>query len=168
MDVVPETSFYTDDAKMIAEMLKKDWSLGPEMTPNVIYDPRSFFQANRVGGIYVYRISGSNRITATDYHSVWRDVNLSIRISNPMRENHFAWVDEVYRILLANRRHHPVLNDFLFLEVTGENESNDLTSYYVTTVNIKLTRYNKPIRSAGFGDRINKAIDDLANNTTGE
>lgn len=168
MDVVPENPFYTDDPRMIAEMLKRDWSLGPEMSPNITYDPRSFFQANRVGGIYVYKRSAPQRITSTDYQAVQRESNVSIRVSNPMRDNHIAWVQEVYRILYSNRRHHPVLNDYLFLEVLGDDESNDLTSYYVTTVNVKLIRYNKPIRSAGFGDRINKAIDDLANNTTGD
>lgn len=168
LDPVEEQPFYYDEPKIIAELLKKEWSLGPQNSPNVEYDPHGFYMSTRTGGIYVYRISGTNRISSIDYQAVHRDSYLGIRVSNPKRENHLRWCQEVYRILLSNRRHHPALGDYLFLEVTGERESNDLTSYYVTTFDVKMTRYNKPIRSAGFGDRINKAIDDLANNTTGD
>lgn len=168
LDPVPETVIYSDDVKIIADLIKSEWSLGPEHTPNVIYEPQSFLAANRVGGIYVYKVSSNNRISAIDYQSLERSTTIGVRVSNPMRHNHLAWCQEVYRILLSNRRHHPVLGNYLFLEVLGEKESNDLTAYYVTTIDVKLTRYNMPIKSAGFGDRINKAIDDLANNTTGD
>lgn len=51
MDVVEEESFFTDDVKLIADMLKTDWSLGPENSPNVNYEPSAFLTNARVGTI---------------------------------------------------------------------------------------------------------------------
>lgn len=160
METVPENTFYTDDAAVIGEMLKRDWSLGPQNQVNVAYIPSGFMADARIGFVYVYKVSGTNRISSTDYHSLERNCTLSIRVSNPSRENHFAWCQEVYRILLANRRCNDNLGGYLFLEITGDRETNDLTAYYVTTIEVRMTRYCKPIRTAGFGNSVNKAVQD--------
>ncbi len=158
---------YSDDAKMIAEMLRDQWSLGPQQEANITYIPEQIMVSARVGNIFVYRVSRNNRISTTDYQTLQRQSNLSIKVSTRFRENHFAWCEEVYRILLANRRKgHAEMGGWLFLEITNDRSMVDLSGWYTTTIDIRLTTYAKPIHSAGFGDRINKIVEDIANHNT--
>lgn len=164
-DVVQENSFYTDDTKLIAEMIKREWSLGPEYMPNVTYIPEEMAVNSRLGYVYVYRVSRSNRITTVDYRTYGRDSYISIKLSTRLRKDMYAFGDEIYRILLANRRlGQDRMEGYTYLEILSDKETRDLSGWYTTTIDTKLVTYNKAIRSAGFGDTINRQIDDLNNN----
>ena len=163
--VVPENKFYTDDAGLIANMLKEQWSLGPDYMPNVTYIPEEMAVNSRLGMIFVYRLTRQNRITTVDYRTYGRDSYVSIKISTRLRKDMFAFADEVYRILLANRRlGQDRMEGYTYLEIQNDRELRDLSGYYTTTIDVRLVTYNKAIRSAGFGDTINRQIDDLNNN----
>ena len=158
-DPVPETNLYSDDVRLIADMIREEWSLGPGNEVNIEYMPESTMGTARVGQVYTYLISRNNRISTTDYRTLERHTRIGIRVSNRFRENHYLWCDEIYRILMANRRcGQKRLNRYTFLEVTGDRMFNDLQGWYTTTIDIELTSYNVPIRSAGFGDEINRRI----------
>ena len=164
-DVVPENSFYTDDAALIVDMLKRDWSLGPDYMPNVTFIPEEMMVNARLGYVFVYRVSRSNRITTVDYRTLGRESYVSIKISTRLRKDMFAFADEIFRILLANRRlGQNRMEGYTYLEIQSDRETKDLSGWYTTTIDIKLVTYNKAIRSAGFGDTINRQIDDLNSN----
>lgn len=152
----PETPMYTDDVSLVAQMLKDQWSLGPDQEPNIQFEPEAFMansmtETGRNGLIYVYQLSRTNRVASTDYRTLERTSHISIRVSNRFRNIHYLWCDEVYRILLANRRlGNADLNGYTFLEINNDQQSNDLSGYYTTTFDIKLTCYASPIRSHGF------------------
>lgn len=168
-DTIRESELYPDNAKMIADMIKKQWSLGAQNECNVGYIVEQLMASARVGYIFVYPISTANQIASTDYHTLQRTARLGIKVSTRMRENHYAWCEEVMRILMANRRRgHKCMRGWLYLEVTGDRQTPDLSGWYTTTFEVKLTTYAKPIRSAGFGDKINKMIEDSVNNSNGD
>jgi hypothetical protein len=70
-------------------------------------------------------------------------------------------MQEIYRIAMANRRlGQKRLGGFTYFEVINDRVQNDLSGWYTATMDIKLTSYNYPIKSAGFGERVNKALDE--------
>lgn len=161
--VVPEPEMYCDDAKLIADMLKDQWALGTQDQANITYIPEQIMVNARVGSIFVYPVSRTNRISSVDYQTLQRVSNLSIKVSTRFREDHFDWCNEVYRILLANRRRgQKCMNGWLFLEITGDHQLRDLSGWYSTTIDVRLTTYNKSIQSAGFGDTINTKLADTS------
>ena len=147
-----EVEYFTDDAKLIAELLKEQWSLGPGEEPVVSYVPESYFMQSRTGSIFVYRVSMPMSISTTDYRTLQRLGYVAIKLSVRDRERFFVWGQEVMRILLANRRA-PVLREYgyTFYEVSSVKETPDLSGWYSATYDIKLTCYNRPIISHGFG-----------------
>lgn len=164
-DVVPEGRFFTDDAKLIADMIKRDWSLGPEYMPNVTFVPEEMAVNARLGYVFVYRVTRPNRITTVDYRTLGRESYVSVKISTRLRKDMFAFGDELMRIFLANRRlGQDRMDGYTYLEIQSDKETRDLSGWYSSTIDLKLVTYNKAIRSAGFGDTINRQIDDLYNN----
>ena len=164
-DVVQENSFFTDDARTIAEMIKREWSLGPEYMPNVTYIPEEMAVSARLGYVYVYRVSRVNKITTVDYRTLGRDSHLAVKLSTRLRKDLLAFGDELFRIFMANRRlGQDRMDGYTYLEVMNDREMRDLSGWYSVTIELKLVTYNKAIRSAGFGDTINRQIDDLYNN----
>lgn len=147
-----EALYFSDDAKLFAEMIQEQWSLGPGEEPVVAYVPESYFMQARIGSIYVYKVSMPMSISTVDFRTVQRLGYVSLKLSVRDRERFFEWGQEVMRILLANRRS-PVLRDwgYTFYEVTSVKDTPDLSGWYSSTFDIKLTRYNNPIRSHGFG-----------------
>ena len=164
-DVVPENRFFTDDAKLIADMIKREWSLGPDYMPNVTYIPEEMAVNARLGYVYVYRITRPNRITTVDYRTLGRDSYVSVKLSTRLRKDMFAFAEELFRIFLANRRlGQDRMEGYTYLEIQSDKELRDLSGWYTVNIDLKLVTYNKAIRSAGFGDTINRQIDDLYNN----
>lgn len=155
---LPELNFYTDEPKLIANMLKEQWSLDTKGTPlSIGYEPEQFLTNSRVGHIYVYETSHSDQVSTTDYRTIQKESRLSIRVSNRFRDVHYMWVNEVYRILMANRRAGTkLLNGYTHMDVVVDRPYNDASGWYVTTVEIKLISPHMPIMSPGFGPRINK------------
>lgn len=147
-----ETEFFTDDAKLIYDLLNDNWSLNKDMRPTMAYVPEAYMMNAREGSIYVYPISRQNSITSMDYRTMGRTSMVGIKLSARVRERYFEWSQEVYRIMLANRRKgFNDLNGYYYIEVMDDRQATDLTGWYSTTFDIKLTTYVKPIVSAGFG-----------------
>jgi hypothetical protein len=158
---VREYPFFTDDAAVISNMLRDQWSLGPEQTPNIMYVPETYVVNARVGAIYVYVTSVSNNISSMDYRTIDREARVNIKVSTRFRDTHFLWNDEVYRILLSNRRigrRHQV--GASFLKVNNYHTLQNESGWYTTIFEVVLTYHNMAIRSAGFGDKINRQIED--------
>lgn len=161
-EFVPETNLYSDDVRMLTEIIQDNWSIGLDNPLNIEFEPEQFMVNARVGNIFVYHVSRDNRISTVDYRTLHRTSKAGIRVANRFRENHFTWCDEVYRILMANRRlgkGEYGLRTYTYLEVLGDRSFIDLSGWYVTTYDVQLTSYNTPLRSAGFGDEINMSIE---------
>lgn len=160
-DVVPETNLYSDDVRLITRLIQDQWSIGMENPLNIEFEPEQQMVNSRIGNVYVYHISRNNRISTVDYRTLERNSKVGVRVATRFRKNHYEWCDEVYRILMANRRLGQGYNNlgyYTFLEVISDRQFTDLSGWYVTTFDVRLTGYNTPLRSAGFGDEINKAI----------
>ena len=156
---VEETPLFIDDAQIIGEMLKRDWSLGPGKEPTIAYKPESYMMNARYGAIYIYQISRNTQITSSDYRTVQLTSHVGLKISCNFRENHFEICEEIKRILVANRRAGKKrLGGYTYLEINNERFSNDLVGWYTTTIDIKMVSFNTPLRSAGFGDDINRKV----------
>lgn len=151
---------FEDNARCIADMLKEQWALGIAEVPVIGYERSSYFMNSRVGAIFVYQTNRTNQISTVDYRTLQRQAYVSVRVTNPDRNRHYAWCEEVYRILMANRRAGPwKLMGYEFMEVLDETSLNDAMGWYQTTFDIRLTTCSHPIRSSGFGvDRLGHEI----------
>lgn len=151
---VDETPLFTDEPKMIADLLRDNWSLGPDDTPTISHIPEEYMTSARVAFIYVYQISRYNSVSSTDYNTIQRTSFLAIRLNTRFRHKLFEYMDEVYRIAMANRRlGQNRLKGFTFFEVINDRVQNDLTGWYSATMDLKLTSYNYPLKSDGFGQK---------------
>lgn len=160
-DPVKETPLFTDEPRMIAEMLRDQWSLGPEDTPTIAYVPEEYMTSARVAFIYVYQVSRYNSISTTDYRTLQRTSFLAIRLNTRFRHKLYEYMDEIYRIAMANRRlGQKSLRGYTYFEIINDRIQNDLSGWYTATMDLKLTSYNYPLRSAGFGDRVNRLIEE--------
>ena len=155
-----EDGLFNEDARFLTELIQSEWSLDMDNIPESIsYEQESFMTNARVGSIYVYEVSVPFGISTTDYATLRRTGHVSIRVSNRFRENHIKWCNEISRILLANRRAGPeILNGYEYLEVTNYRPSNDLSGWYTTTIEVKLTQPHVPVESPGFGSRVNELM----------
>lgn len=152
---VRESPLFTDEPRMIAEMLRDQWSLGPDDIPTIAYVPEEYMTSARIAFIYVYQVSRYNSVSTTDYRALQRTSFLAIRINTRFRNKLFEYMDEVYRIAMANRRlGQDKLGGFTYFEVINDRVQNDLSGWYTATMDIKLTSYNYPVKSPGFGERV--------------
>lgn len=144
--------FDPDLPAIVSDMIKEQWALDIGDEPVVAYKRDSYMMNSRVGAIYVYMLSVVPQISTVDYRATQRVAQLSIRITNPHRDRHIRWVNEVYRILMANRRAGPCkLGGYEFLEITSLTPSNDLSGFYTDTIDVRMTGYAFGIESDGFG-----------------
>jgi hypothetical protein len=156
----PENKFFRDDVFVITEMLKREWSLGPEDTPIISWSMEGTMVDARIGYIFVYHVSRYNSMSSTDYATIQRTSFIDIRISTRSRPKLYEYTDEVYRILYANRRMGPdVLNGYTWLEITNDRIGNDAQGWYSVLISLKMMSYAYPIYSPGFGEEINARID---------
>ena len=157
-----EYDLYQDDAKMIADMIRDGWSLGPDLDPTITYIPESFMANARVAHIHVYRMTTSYAFASIDYRNMTSTTYIGVRIGTRYRENHFKVVREVQRILAANRRAGPkYLNGYQFLHVVNVKQQNDPSGWYVTSIEIRLVNNAIGYKTAGFGDEINRRIQEV-------
>ena len=144
--------FYEDLPRAIGEILLRQWSLPIGEEPTISFDRSAYFQESRVGAIFVYQTNRTNSISTTDYRTLERNAYVSIRLTNPDRTRHFRWAEEIYRIIMANRRAGPdVLAGYLFMEVVDDTTLNDPSGWFQTTIDLRFTTYSHPIKSPGFG-----------------
>lgn len=162
VEVPVEFDFFQDDVKMIADMLRDGWSLGPDLEPTITYVPESFMANARVAHIHVYRMTTSFAFASIDYRNMSSTTYIGIRVSVRFRENFFTVVREVNRILAANRRAGPkYLNGYQFLHVVSMKPQNDPSGWYVMTFDVRLVNNAIGYKTAGFGDEINKRIQEV-------
>ena len=155
---LPEVNFYTDEPKLIAEILKREWSLDTKDMPiSILYEPEQMMTNSRVGHIYVYEISHNATPSTTDYRTLNRESHLNVRISNRFRDVHYMWVNEVYRILMANRRAGVgPLGRYTHMEISNDRPFNDASGWYVSVIDVRLIMPHMPILSPGFGEPVNR------------
>lgn len=154
---VGDYEYFNDDVRFMAELLQDNWdtfSEGNQEAPVITYDPKQWQTSARHGGyIYVYQISRYNSVVTMDYRTIQRTVFLALRLTAPHRDQLYRLVDEVYRIIFAFRRTGQAkLFGYTYMEIINDRISNELTNWYTDTMDIKLTCYNYPISSSGFGD----------------
>lgn len=158
-----EHLIFTDDSETVADMLKREWDLGPGKEPSITFDPKQSATSARYASIFIYTLNRSNRISSTDYRTLERTAYLGIRVSAALRENLLEVVQEVYRIIAANRRAGKRrLCGYTFMEVSADRFSNDLLGFYTCTLDIRMVSYNTPLYTAGVGTPMNEAIDTAA------
>ena len=168
-DPVRENEFFNDDPMMLVDMLKREWSLGPQDTPTITCVPEEMQSSARIALIYVYQISRYNSVSTMDYSTLQRTSFLAIRLNTENRRMFYKYMQEIYRILLANRRlGADKLHGYTYFEIINDRIANDLIGWYTCTLDVKMTAYVYPIRSAGFGDRINKILEDKNDSSSNE
>lgn len=149
---VGDYQYFTDDVKLIYDMLDKNWDTFPMEKPVMAYKPEQWMTHGDRAFIYVYQISRYNSVSSVDYRTMQRTSFLAIRTTARTRDYLYAMVDNIYKILLAHRRvGQKDLGGFTFLEIINDRSLNDLTGWYTNTLDVKLTSYNYPIESSGFG-----------------
>ena len=153
---VGEYEYFNDDVTFVKELLEKNWdtySENKQEAPVIACDPKQWMTSARHGGfIYVYQISRYNSVSTMDYRTLQRTVFVAIRSTAPHRAMLYRMVDQIYKILLAHRRVGQAnLMGYTYMEIINDRISNDLTGWYTDTLDIKLTSYNFPIGSDGFG-----------------
>lgn len=149
---IEEVLLFTDEPKMIADMLRDNWSLGPDDTPTIAYVPEEYMTSARVAFIYVYQISRYNSVSSTDYRTLQRTSFIAIRLNTRFRHKMFEYMQEIYRIIMNHRRvGQEKLGGFTFMEIINDRIQNDLSGWYTATMDVKLVSYNYPVNSAGFG-----------------
>lgn len=153
---VGEYEYFNDDVSFIKELLEENWDTFGEWhqeAPVISCDPKQWMTSARHGGfIYVYQISRYNSVSSTDYRTLQRTVFIAIRSTAPHRDMLYRMVDQIYKIVMAHRRvGQDKLLGYTYMEVINDRISNDLTGWYTNTLDLKLTSYNFPIESDGFG-----------------
>ena len=149
---VGEYQYFNDDPRFLAEMLDKHWDTYPLEKPVIAYKPETWMTSARNAFIYVYQISRYNSVSTADYRTLQRTSFLAVRLSCPNRESFFAYMDNIYKIVLAHRRiGQKNLHGYTYLEIINDRVVNDLSGWYTGTMDVKLTSYNYPVESSGFG-----------------
>lgn len=141
-----------DDAELIYNLINDQWSLGYDR-PEIRFEPEALMVNARNGLIYINGTSQSNSIASIDYDSLNKTGNVSIRLSSRFREDHVRWRNELWRILMANRRPGRPdgrLGNYTYLEVTRTHRMSDLSGWYVTIFDVRLTGYCIPIDTTGL------------------
>ena len=154
-----EVIMASDDVGCITKILKDDWSLGPYDTPVIDFVPEATMAMAIPAYIYVYQVSRYNSISSTDYRTLQRNSFIGIRISTRSRDVLYRYMDEVYRIMMANRRAGPqFLNHYSYLEVINDHIDNSSVGWYSATIDVKMIAYCFRVKSPGFGRAINESI----------
>lgn len=143
---------YTDDEGFLAELIKREWSIDFDI-PKIYHIPNALARNNIPGSIYIYDMGRNIPKFGINYENVRRVRRLGISIQNPEnRDRHFAYVNEVIRILMTYRRAGPDrLNGYDYLEISAISDKQGYTNYYDTTLDISLIKEVARIPYAGFG-----------------
>lgn len=156
MDHVGDTEsapelYFSDDARMICEMLEKDWPDTPgEPHPAFIYDRERFIADSRFGSVFVYLVSSPVTIADTDYRTVDKTPRLALKLSCRSRDLCMKWVRILDSILMSRRRSMRRFGPYTFLEVSNIRPDNSADGWYSFTFDIKLTGFHIPVRGSGL------------------
>lgn len=154
-DYEGESHFFTDDVKMVTDLLNKNWHAEfGVVKPTISYDKEGVMADSRYGKgyIFVYQVSRYNSVASTDYGTLNRNSFVSVRISTRSREVMYAYMDEVYRILYDYRRAGMYrLNGYTHMEITSDNIERGEIGWYTASIDLKFTAYCYRIKSPGFG-----------------
>ena len=154
-----ESVLASDDVACIAKILKDDWSLSPRDTPVIRFIPETEAAFAMPSEIYVYQVSRYNSISSTDYRTLQRNSFIGIRISTRSRDVLYRHMDEVYRILMANRRAGlQYLNHYTYMEAINDHIDNGSLGWYTATIDVKLISYCFRVKSPGFGRKVNESF----------
>ena len=142
---------YTDDERMVAEMIKREWDI-PFDIPRIYFIPNAIARVNIPGSIYIYDMGRNIPKYGINYEYTKRVRRLGIDIQNPEnRDRHFAYVNEVIRILMKYRRAgRSQLGGYDYLEINNITDRQGYTNYYHTVMDISLTAEVSPIPYSGF------------------
>lgn len=157
--MIPETPLFTDDAKVLGELLRREWSLPPGKEPSIAYDVRSSVTSSRYASVFIYMVNRSTRIASVDYNQLERVSHLAIKVNATYRENFLEVVQEIERIIMSCRRAGKTnLGGYTYVEMTSERFSNDLSGYYSCTIEVCMTSHNTPLHTAGMASPVNEAV----------
>lgn len=150
-----DAEFFTDDVKFIADLLKENWGTFHKWNlerPPIIYEPEQWMTNAANAAVFVYQVSRYNSVSTTDYSTIQRTSFVAVRTSARHRKVFRKMVDEVYQIIYAHRRvGQNKLNGYTFMEIINDRDTNDYLGWYGNTLDIKLTTYNYPVASDGYG-----------------
>lgn len=157
--VLPETELFTDDVAVLGNLLRANWSLGMGKEPSIAWEVGAQKMNSRYASIFLYMVNRNTQVNSVDYRTLQRVSHVGIKVSSPIRQNFFEVHNEILRILMANRRSGKRnLGGFTYLEITNERFSNDLIGFYTSTLDVKMTSFNTPIKTAGMGDEVNRRV----------
>lgn len=159
-DSDPRLEWYQDDRQNLADLIKAQWSLGPQETPLIYCNEQGTARRNQPGSIYIYYSTDRTyeRISV-NYDAVRSTVQMTLNVQNPGSSNgtgdaarrHERWMRELIRILNENRRYNAGIKGWDYLDIRSVRDQNVYINYFVTNVEVKLTIECKPIVSTGFG-----------------
>lgn len=156
---VPETQFVVDYAKLVADLIHDEWSLGPSNTPTITHEVESEMINARLGSIFVYGMTGSPSQASIDYRNVDFTQYVGVKLMTRFRDTYYEWANEIYRIIYSFRRAGPrKLKGMMFMDIINLKPQNDLSGWYAGTFDVRLVSHSRPIVSAGFGTDLNKQI----------
>lgn len=141
-----------DDAELIYNLIQEEWSLSHDR-PEIRFKPEGLMINARNGVIFISSSSEMYKVSTVDYSTLDKTGYVSIRLSSRFWEDHYRWRTEIWRILMENRRLGRMdgrLGDYTFLEVTKTHKMTDLSGWYVTVFEVRLTGYCVPIDSSGL------------------
>lgn len=159
---------FTDDVKMLADLIRDNWSLEFNSVPNIYFDQNSMARNNVPSSIYIYSLGVSNSRVGINYEAVKRTHRLSVDVQTPVnRQLHFDMCNEVYRILMSFRRAgKDVLGGWDYMDVTANGFKSGYSAYYQDSMDVTLTSEITIIESPGFGN-IHDDICDETNTNAG-
>lgn len=155
-----EEVYYSDDTRMVCELISSHWEYDPANKPLFYFD-KSDEQGRNVtarqsqrGSIYIYSLGKNITRQSINYDSMRWTHRICIDIQNPVnRERHYAWMNEVYRILWKYRRAGRYqLGGWDYFDISNESYKPGYVAYYHATIEINLVREVKRLPGGGFGE----------------
>lgn len=145
---------FSDDAKLIADILRRDWPTAPGVDPPQInYERESYMVNAREGAIFVEASSIPENIADSDYRTVTRNGRASVTVSCRFRDKMFDWGEKVCDILYGVRRAGwKELAPYTHLTIASRRLMNNASGWYSMVIELRLTGYHVPVDSDGLGE----------------
>lgn len=143
----------SDDAQLIAEILRNNWPTAPGVDPPQInYERESYAVNAREGSIFVESTSMPEQVSSADYRTVSRTGRVSVTISCRFRQTMFDWTGKVCRIIYSVRRSGwKQLAPYTSAEVSSRRVINNSSGWYAMVIDLRLVGYHVPIEGGGYG-----------------
>lgn len=149
-DPLPE--YDRNHARVVTELLKREWSLGPQRTPNILWGADKQAVNSRNGVIYIQYRPTDETVSTMDYRTVDQIHHLTVKFTHHNEDAVFGMMAEARRILYGYRRtgiKGPLGYSEIRIRSTAPMEG--LLGHYIWTMSVELREYCKPIGSFGFG-----------------